>query len=278
MFCEHQFLDTPKDDTILWRYSDLSHFLSLLDGHELYFTNRNQSIEDPWEGAIATALTAAIKRASEYVFRDYEKKFGTPTEDLKEVLFGPGAIELRIKALRAVQAHFGINCWHKNRIESVAMWKLYTHGRDGVAIQTTVGRLKKCLSVEPRPVLIADVRYEDHELPEQDGGDTEVSSFFELQFIDKLMPLLMKRRSFAHESEVRLVLIRRDVPNNPELNAFPELSKGETIRVDLNELIERIVASPDYPSWAIASLQERVTAAGLAGRVETSDLLRQPVV
>jgi hypothetical protein len=51
---------------------------------------------------------------------------------------------------------------------------------------------------------------------------------------------------------------------------------GETVKVDLINLIERIVASPDYPDWAIPSLQERVTDAGLEVNVEKSDLLRLP--
>jgi hypothetical protein len=37
---------------------------------------------------------------------------------------------------------YGVNCWHENEVESVAMWKLYTHGKDVVAIQTKLSNLK----------------------------------------------------------------------------------------------------------------------------------------
>jgi hypothetical protein len=53
-------------------------------------------------------------------------------------------------------------------------------------------------------------------------------------------------------------------------------SKGETVAVDISNLIERIVASPNYPAWAIPSLQERVSGAGLEVKVEKSDLLKLP--
>lgn len=145
------------------------------------------------------------------------------------------------------------------------MWKLYTNGKDGVAIQSTVGRLKACLSHEPRNVFIAKVQYLDHH-----AEPTEESISH-----DALLPLITKRRSFAHESEVRLLLNRRPY----EFVEVPELRRsvsGESVAVDLFGLIERIVASPDYPQWALTSLQAIVAAAGLNIHVEKSDLLRRP--
>jgi len=35
-----------------------------------------------------------------------------------------------------------VNPWHKNEFESAAMWKLYLKSEEGVAIRTTVERLK----------------------------------------------------------------------------------------------------------------------------------------
>jgi hypothetical protein len=173
--------------------------------------------------------------------------------------------------LRFEQAIYGVNCWHKNEVESVAMWKLYTQGKDGVAIQTTVGRLKDCLSHEPRPIFIAEVNYRYHGiLPEE-----------ELISHDALVAIVTKRRSFAHESEVRIILDRhRDThPVAGQVFSSEEAfgpSKGEAVAINVKNLIERIVASPTYPEWARASLQERVAAAGLEVIVEESDLLALP--
>ena len=35
-----------------------------------------------------------------------------------------------------------ISCWHENQYESAAMWQLYNPSNDGIAIQTTFGKLK----------------------------------------------------------------------------------------------------------------------------------------
>jgi Protein of unknown function (DUF2971) len=164
-------------------------------------------------------------------------------------------------------------------VESVEMWKLYTHGKDGVAIQTTVRRLKECLSGEPRPIYISEVLYVDLEtLPDLE----KEPDLRKLISLDVPLTLTTKRRSFAHETEVRLILDRhldvrpafsRILPAKEESFSPP---KGENIKVDLIEGIGKIVASPDYPPWAIASLQKRVEAAELEITVEQSDLLRQP--
>jgi hypothetical protein len=100
-----------------------------------------------------------------------------------------------------------------------------------------------------------------------------------------LIPIVVKRRSFEHESEVRLILDRQRDKNPAADNRPGQVfsnedafgpSKGETVAVSIRNLIEKIVASPDYPEWAKASLQERVAAAGLEVTVEKSDLLTLP--
>jgi hypothetical protein len=66
MFREHESLDTPEDDTILWRYLDLSHFLNLLNRQTFYFANRRE-FDDSWEGAIPATTTEAAKRVDRYL-------------------------------------------------------------------------------------------------------------------------------------------------------------------------------------------------------------------
>jgi hypothetical protein len=255
MFREHHLLRTPPDDTILWRYLDLSHFINLLDRRSLYFANLRE-FTDEWEGVVPATSIEAKRR--------YLENF---------LLARPGSMESKMvrdmeRSFRPFQGGYGVNCWHKNKVESVAMWKLYTHGKDGVAVQTTVGRLKKCLSEERREILIVEVQYDDHEIIYELESDL-------IFYKDPIIPVITKRRSFAHESEVRVLLVRQ---NRKDVSGatLSELSTGEAVTVDLAKLIERIFASPDYPAWAISSLQDRVTAAGLQVQVETSDLLRQP--
>jgi hypothetical protein len=240
MFHAEEFR-TPPDDAKLWRYLDLSHFLWLLSQRSLYFSKLKE-FEDKWEGAIPAALLEWHKRSFK------EESLPPEPEQFKDL----------IKSMLPISY---INCWHKNDVESVAMWKLYTHGKDGVAIQTTVSRLKACLHIPSWFMDIGEVIYLDHDsVAEQDSTRSA-------------LPFMVKRRSFRHESEVRVLY----------MSAGYWLADGhwidkvcQTIPINIDTLIERIVASPDYPEWALASLQERVTAAGLNVTVERSDLLALP--
>ena len=51
---------------------------------------------------------------------------------------------------------------------------------------------------------------------------------------------------------------------------------GEAVPIDLTALIQRIVVSPQFPKWAIRSLQKTVDSAGIDVQVEESSLLDQP--
>jgi hypothetical protein len=270
MYRAHESLSTPSDDTKLWRYLDLSHFLWLLSQQALYFANVKEFADDAWEGALPAALLESIKRQRRSWDMATAMGLEIPNDEGEH-----DEVDQLAFAMKSLQSHYVVNCWHQNEVESVAMWKLYTQGKDGVAIQTTVGRLKECLSHEARTVFIAEVKYLDHEALPEEG----------LISHDTVIPIAIKRRSFEHESEVRLILNRergdywsttfKSGQVFPQLERF-ELSKGETVAVNVRHLIERIVASPDYPEWARATLQERVTAAGLDVTVEKSDLLKLP--
>jgi hypothetical protein len=185
----------------------------------------------------------------------------------------------------AVAARAVLSSWHANDRESVAMRRLYASGAEGVAIQTTISRLKKAFAQEPCTVRIAFVRYIDH-LAEDVGHRWA---------LDSLAPLFCKRRGFEHEREVRCVIKYPEGEREqalvfsglrPELRQqFPVLEQWETVvdgdlgegglvvPVDLGSLIGRIVVSPRYPAWAVRALQKVVNKEDLAIRVETSSLL-----
>lgn len=50
-----------------------------------------------------------------------------------------------------------------NDYESAAMWKLFLKTNEGVAIQTTYGRLFDSLDKLPKPVYVSTVKYIDYE-------------------------------------------------------------------------------------------------------------------
>ena len=107
-----------KPQTELWRYMDLARFLALIDRKELYFS-RLHEFEDTWEGAWSPS-DPLFRRDPEY---------------------------MKLAASHLTSSLPLVSCWHENETESVAMWKLYVSGKEGVAIKTTVLSLIQLLSV-----------------------------------------------------------------------------------------------------------------------------------
>lgn len=112
------FIEPADRNARLWRYMDLPRLLSVLDNGALFFPSVATFAEnDPYEGEPALAKIRAARAR--------------------------GADEIRRLQLQCdVFKHLNFfNCWHMNDGESDAMWKIYVRGSEGVAIQSTVGRL-----------------------------------------------------------------------------------------------------------------------------------------
>lgn len=230
---------------------DVGRFLTLLKTKALYFARRHE-VEDAWEGARPATLIGSIAARYASASGNVIASYNTAAD---EAIF---------------------NCWHKNDDESLAMWRLYLSGKEGVAIQTTIQRLQDTLQNEPRSVIIAKVEYVNYESGEPGpGADT----------FDVLGPLLCKRRSLTHENEVRVLIPNPDedkgiTANDNAGGTFAihggKARKGESISIDLATLIQRIVLSPEYPTWGFGALQDVVDRSGLSIDLEQSDLIEGP--
>jgi len=235
--------DAPPDEDKLWRYMNLERFIWMLKERKLYFSRVAQFSGDPYEGTAPRKLIEAVN--------------ARPDGQAEKLGYG-------------IAGKFAaISCWHRNEYESVAMWKLYTSSPDGIAIQTTVSKLKRI--DERADYVIGRVRYLDFEREEP----PEVPPGY--QYLRPWALLFQKRRSYAHEQEVRAVITPTDLPYERQIpHERVSWRTGFGVSADLPSLIERIVASPEYPSWAIAALQQVVRESGLTIQIEESDLLKPP--
>ncbi len=128
-----------KPQTELWRYMDVARFFALIDQKKLYLPRLYEfQKDDSSEGAVLPS--------DPNLFRE------------------PGLdSEYRHRLAAHVASSLPlISCWHENETESVAMWKLYLSGREGVAIKTTVSSLGSVLSVG-KEAKIGRVVYRDLE-------------------------------------------------------------------------------------------------------------------
>ena len=195
MYINSSNITLPDDnDTIVWKYLDLSKFLDMLLSRQL-FMSRSDKFEDQYEGTFSEPTFDEIKKiaANNSKFLDYYKLH-------------------REKVV--------ISSWHINEYESFAMWQIFTQNTEGLAIQTTIGRLKEALLTEKKTEqYIGSVNYIDYK-----------KEF--IPFEDTFFPFLFKRKSFQYEREIRIISDLSE--NNIKIN------DGLKIDIDVNQLIEKI--------------------------------------
>lgn len=139
--------------------------------------------------------------------------------------------------------------WHANSVESEAFWRLYCLPQPGVMIQTTAEALES-LSAK-RPIEVAHVQYVD----------------FKTAFAGPYERIYTKRKSLAHEAEVRAVLKRFSMEDPPA-----ELM----LLVDLHELVRGVVSSPFAPPWLHDLIGKTLKRHDLNLPLCESELLAEP--
>lgn len=227
MYLDNPNIKLPDDsDTIVWKYLDLSKFLDLLLSQKL-FMSRSDKFEDQYEGTF-----------SEPTFEEI-KKLATDNPDF-------------LNFYKTHREKVAISSWHINEYESFAMWQIFTQNSEGLAIQSTIGRLQKALRPETNiNQYIGEVNYIDYKKEY-------------IPFDDMFFPFLFKRKSFQYEREVRII---SDISNSKI-----KINDGLKINVDISELIEKIYIHPKSENWYKNLVIQLVSELGFNFHIEKSDL------
>jgi hypothetical protein len=168
-----------------------------------------------------------------------------------------------------------VNCWHINEYESAAMWRLYLKTNEGIAVQSTYKRLCESLSTWPFPLYASHVSYIDY------NTDTFPTN-------NGFYPVLHKRKSFAHESELRLIYDHgvteaaklEDSPVTKSDIAFaipPRPDFGVSIPIELSKMVERVFVAPTASMWFRDLVAAMLRRYALEVEVIQSDLDSDPV-
>lgn len=227
MYLTSPNIKLPEDpDTIVWKYLDLSKFLDLLISKKL-FMSRSDKFEDQYEGT-----------------------FSEPTfEEIKKLAINNPEFLNYYKTHREKVA---ISSWHINEYESFAMWQIFTQNSEGLAIQSTIGRLQKALEPEKNlKQFIGQVNYIDYKKEY-------------IPFDDLFFPFLFKRKSFQYEREVRIISDTSDTKIT--------INDGIKINVDISQLIDKIYIHPKSENWYKNLVIELVSKLGFDIAIEKSDL------
>ena len=227
MYINNPNIKLPKDpNTIIWKYLDLSKFLDLLMSEKL-FMSRSDKFEDQYEGTFSEPTFEEIKKLS-IDNPDFLNYYKTHREKV------------------------AISSWHINEYESFAMWQIFTQNSEGLAIQSTIGRLQESLVLETNfKQYIGEVNYIDYKKEH-------------IPFDDMFFPFLFKRKSFQYEGEVRIIT---DIgESNIKIN------EGLKINVDINQLIKKIYIHPKSENWYKNLVIQLVKQLGFDFKIEKSDL------
>ncbi|RZJ67767.1 MAG: DUF2971 domain-containing protein [Flavobacterium sp.] len=227
MYIHDSQIKLPSDpDTIVWKYMDLSKLIDVLLSGKM-FMSRSDKFEDQYEGTFSEPTYEEIKKlsADNPEFLQYYK------QHREQVV---------------------ISSWHLNEYESFAMWQIFTQKQEGLAIQSTIGRLQKALSPENQfSQYIGEVNYIDYKKEH-------------IPFDNAFFPFLFKRKSFQYEREVRIIT---------DVSEFDmKIDNGLKIDVDINTMIEKIYIHPKSENWYKNLVIELVKRLGFDFGIEKSDL------
>jgi hypothetical protein len=227
MYINNPNIKLPEDpNTVVWKYLDLSKFLDLLLSQKL-FMSRSDKFEDQYEGTFSEPTFEEIKKLS-IDNPDFLNFYKTHREKV------------------------AISSWHINEYESFAMWQIFTQNSEGLAIQSTIGRLQESLVPETNfNQYIGEVNYIDYKKEH-------------IPFDDMFFPFLFKRKSFQYEREVRII---SDIGESTI-----KINEGLKINVDINQLIEKIYIHPKSENWYKNLVIQLVKQLGFDFTIEKSDL------
>ncbi|MDD3004505.1 hypothetical protein [Flavobacterium sp.] len=227
MYILDKNIKLPEDpETIIWKYLDLSKFVDLLLYQKL-FMSRSDKFEDQYEGT-----------------------FSEPTyEEIKKLAVdNPNFLDF----YKTRRKNVVISSWHINEYESFAMWQIFTQKNEGLAIQSTLGRLQKALAKDTEfEQFIGEVNYIDYKKEY-------------IPFENEFFPFLFKRKSFQYEREIRVIT---DVTKH-----HLEIDNGLKIDVTIEDLIEKIYIHPKSENWYKKLVIDLICRLGFDFTTEKSDL------
>lgn len=310
-------------DTKIWRYMDLAKFISILQNKALFLPSIEiLSFDDPYEGSIPPPIVNKI-------YNDMVEKEGSSLD--------ADILRKSVKeAFDLIKYFLCVSCWHKNEYESTAMWNLYKNMNEGIAIQTTFNRFKNFLKEKNKnkKIIFDEVKYEEYNKSSEyyfkifnadEGKVIGIIEMFSLliptyEFTGSINDFLndcfkefhlfsfLKRKSFEHEKEIRVMTIneefakkidaelisvidnhKKDIKERKKIpkakydlkrlidfhhNKYP----GLKLDIDSKDLIENIYISPYADYWVKETVKGIVDKYNLLDiEVEDSRIFNEPI-
>lgn len=254
-------IEMPNNSTLLWRYMDFAKFSALLLTKKIFFC-RADKFDDPYE--VTVPISNKIK--AECIKKRYDD-FGF-NDPVAEINLHQDRLQRSFN--KDARRWYYVSCWHANDSESAAMWELYGNLAQGIAMQTDFELINKYVNIQDRKIIWGKVKYinfSDEPIYASDG----------------LNLCFYKRRSFAHESEIRGVIF--ESPPHPSGEGVSEITKhlgldyaaandksGVYAEIDLSVVVKNIYVSPKSPDWFVEIVKEFSEKMGYKFNIKKSNL------
>lgn len=209
--------DALDEGQKVWRYMDVPKFISMLEHNALWLA-RADTFRDRHEGRFPDEMRKLMEKA----YEGFGKDDPSPVKD---------ADDFQDYLLK----NTFISCWHENLDENMVMWEIYGRDNNTVAVQTTIGHMKRSIDascITGHSLLLKKVIYQKAE--EVSGVLLYEECFFR------------KRPHFAFEKEVRISL-----DTYSRFNPSKNTPYGYKLQVQINSLIVSVLVHPDSPEWFI---------------------------
>jgi hypothetical protein len=237
MYQPHPLLQEPAPGVCLWRYMDLAKFLALLETNAIYLAAL-RTFDDPFEGhPPRSAIDPMTVKPDDLAPEVISQRRAT--------------IENNLKIFRASRTSVFASCWHMNDDESAGMWSQYIKSGEGLAVRTNFERLTHSISAASPIVSGAIVQYIDFETHPTTDYNVVVWG-------------VLKRASFSHEREFRLVSLQPPGPT------------GIHVPVQVQDLIEKVYVAPTTPDWMFELIKSLLIRYELDIEVVRSELDQGP--
>ncbi len=214
---------------------DFTKYVDLLHTKTLFFCN-SMRFEDPLDSSFWNVTSKPLRK----LIKEKDPSI-------------PKGIENLFNVNKAITY---ANCWHMNKVESAALWKLYLKSNEGIAIKSISGRLKKALAGCPHEVYIAKVAYSNNHV----GTPTHKTG----KSYSTLDAARLKHPSFSHEKELRSIIIENQGSN------------GIKIKIDLDILIQKVYIAPKTSMWLKKLIEGVSKKYGHNFEVKESELYQNP--
>ncbi len=198
------WLDTP-----VYRIMPMERVLQVYDTNELYFPNISKYWEDPYELFVFK---------QNYIYKGH-----------------------RLDSNDILQHHYG-QCW-STRMNSDAMWRIYSPDWKSVRLKSTIGMLINALFLGKKDDMVLNygvVNYFNRKEIETWLKNNFTGSFSDKYVIDSYF---IKRTNFSHEKEIRFII---STPTTDGKNMLPA-QNGIRITFQPNNVISQIALDPRLP-------------------------------